>query len=728
MLLLLGPTPDAYAQVPQQSIHPGKTGQALITALQADYTPSQTLGYDVARDEMYRYLDTRDGVLIGVYGGYSVDIPAGQDPSSTAYQSGSGISAEHTWPQSKGSGNEPQKSDMHHLFPVKQTINSARSNRPYSNIVDSNTDTWYIDASSQSSIPASNIDGYSENDGSFPSNANYSSRFEPREVHKGNAARAVFYYYVIYNSTISDPNFFEAQKDVLLQWHEQDAVDQNEYDRSQWIAEQQGTNNPFVLDTTLVRRAFGTASSSPTVQLTASSVSAAEGDGSVDLTAQINNPDGNAVDVDLGFDSGSSTATTADIGSYATQTITFGSGATSGDTQTVTVTLTDDDAVEGDEVASFALENLQPSGAAALGSNQTLDLLIEDNDTSPLVINEILADPASGITGDANGDGTRDFADDEFVEIYNTGTSAVDMSGYVIEDEVGVRHTVPEGTRLDPGVALTVFGGGTPTGIPGVVQTASGGQLRLNNSGDTVTLKDASGGTLGAVSYGGEGSDNQSLTRSPDFTGSFVKHTTISSNLFSPGATTDGVSLPVELAMFDVTASGSTATLAWTTASERSNAGFHVQRATRNGWLSLGFVEGAGTTDTPQDYRFRTEALSPGPQTFRLKQVDVDGTTSLSSEQTVTIRTAGTLVLTGPNPIPSGQQARLVVQVGTAQHVDVVLYNVLGQQVQMLFDGTATPGTPAEATLAPDGLASGVYFVRATGETVRATERIAIVR
>ena len=48
------------------------------------------------------------------------------------------------------------------------------------------------------------------------------------------------------------------------------------------------------------------------------------------------------------------------------------------------------------------------------------------------VINEILADPASGLAGDSNGDGVRDFSDDEFVEVVNVSGASVDISGWTL--------------------------------------------------------------------------------------------------------------------------------------------------------------------------------------------------------------------------------------------------------------------------------------------------------
>ncbi len=159
------------------------------------------------------------------------------------------------------------------------------------------------------------------------------------------------------------------------------------------------------------------------------------------------------------------------------------------------------------------------------------------------VINEINADP-DGTNGDANGDGTVNSSQDEFVEVLNRSGSVVDISGWTISDGFGVRHTFPGGTMVEPGCGILVFGGGTPTGDFGGMpaQTASGGLLGLNNGGDTVTLSDGMS-AIAAETYGGGGGNNQSLTRDPDVTGPFVEHSTATGAmgaLFSPGQTVPG--------------------------------------------------------------------------------------------------------------------------------------------------------------------------------------------
>ena len=61
-----------------------------------------------------------------------------------------GVNTEHTWPQSKGARDEPLRSDMHHLFPVRDEVNSSRGNLPYGEVPDDRADAWYTLDVSQS--------------------------------------------------------------------------------------------------------------------------------------------------------------------------------------------------------------------------------------------------------------------------------------------------------------------------------------------------------------------------------------------------------------------------------------------------------------------------------------------------------------------------------------------------------------------------------------------------
>ena len=218
----------------------------LINFLRANYKTSTTLGYNNARDTMYLRIDHIDGQVKGVYTNYAVDLPeTGVDPSTHLYENG--MNCEHIWPQSMYEGSDPMKSDMHHLRPSKENVNSSRGNKPFGDNPDSQTDTWFWMSQSQSSIPSNNIDEYSESETAY---------FEPREDRKGDIARSVFYFYTMY-SEVTEDNFFESQKEILKTWHEQDPINEDEVTRTWQIAgHQEDKPNPFILDTTLVERAY----------------------------------------------------------------------------------------------------------------------------------------------------------------------------------------------------------------------------------------------------------------------------------------------------------------------------------------------------------------------------------------------------------------------------------------------------------------------------------------
>ncbi len=232
-----------------QTIFPGLSGQRLLDSLVARYKPNTTLGYTGARNYMFTVLDNHNDSVTCVYTGFRIYL---NHNSSNAIQEAlaRGINTEHTWPQSLGATGLA-KSNLHHLFPTRTDVNSARGSLPFAEIPDAQTDKWYRLDYMLTYIPVQFIDEYSE--------LKINQQFEPREDHKGNVARAMFYFYTMYKdqANSADPTFFPLQKYVLRSWNSMDPVDAAEIARTNMIASQQeGKPNPFVLDTSLIRRAY----------------------------------------------------------------------------------------------------------------------------------------------------------------------------------------------------------------------------------------------------------------------------------------------------------------------------------------------------------------------------------------------------------------------------------------------------------------------------------------
>lgn len=231
-------------------LFPGVLGTSLMDSLIKYYKSSSNLGYDAGRDTLYGIIDKIDGYLTCVYSGWSIYMQAGQDPSTWAYSND--INCEHTWPQSLGATGLGE-GDLHHLYPTEVDVNSARGNLPFGDVADNQTNRWYYNNSYITTVPSSNINNYSE----LLTNI----KFEPREDHKGNAARSMFYFYTMYKGQYlaldPDTSFFKDQIATLLLWHYQDIVDARELTRTYKIGSyQQNKPNPYVIDTTLARRVF----------------------------------------------------------------------------------------------------------------------------------------------------------------------------------------------------------------------------------------------------------------------------------------------------------------------------------------------------------------------------------------------------------------------------------------------------------------------------------------
>ena len=368
--------------------------------------------------------------------------------------------------------------------------------------------------------------------------------------------------------------------------------------------------------------------------------------------------------------------------------------------------------------------------AEASNADANVTLLPAAPSPQPLVINEFFADPASG--DDPNGDGSAGGDDEEeFVEIVNNTGGPVDLGGYELVDAADNTYTFPEGTSVPDGEAATIFGGGTPTGVPGFTDT---GLPALNNGGDDIILRNEGGSPIDQVTYADPPpfspvQEGVSTTRAPDFTGPMALSSAVGPD-FTPGQTNDGgTNLPVELADFSARLDGEDALLTWRTLSETTNSGFAVQHRVGDGAFErVGFREGQGSTTEATAYRFRVDDLRAGAHAFRLKQIDVDGSASLTDVVTVEVALdeAFTWTRVAPNPV-SGTGA-LSMRVQETQEVTVELYDVLGRRVRTLHDGPMPSGGRHQMTLDTGALAGGTYLLRVDGESFSDTQRVTVVK
>ena len=253
---------DATAQRPIAS---GVDGSALIDQLLDTYGGATTLDYNGgARDTLFGVVYNAQGDSIrGVYTDFARFIPENADPTAAACNfdtsgctDANDINTEHSWPQSRGSDLPPAEGDMHILFPARGDVNGARLNFPFAEIPDADADRWFYQDLTRTTPPTAGIENWSKVDDE--DTGGVSETFEPRDAVKGDIARAMFYFVTMYPDD-ADIAFFREQRQTLQQWHANDPVDTAEVRRNVLKASYQDNKlNPYIVDPSLVERAFGT--------------------------------------------------------------------------------------------------------------------------------------------------------------------------------------------------------------------------------------------------------------------------------------------------------------------------------------------------------------------------------------------------------------------------------------------------------------------------------------
>lgn len=289
------------------------------------------------------------------------------------------------------------------------------------------------------------------------------------------------------------------------------------------------------------------------VSFVSASATVAEGAGTYQLAVSIQSPSPTlATSVEVVLTTGNAGT---DI-TYSTQVVTFPANTSAN--RTVTVTIVNNTEVEADETFTFSLQNqAQPGGSAEIGAISTFTLNVDDDDVSPLKINEFCAFPSASGTGvDANGDGNINGNNDEFIELVNAGASDLDLSGWAIYAgaPATLRFTFDAGTVLEPGEALVVFGGWHTGQSPaplkiggsrvffGVVSGTANTGLGLSNTGTTIQVKNTLGVVQTEYTYA-EAETVSSVSRvlDPEITGNtYIAHPALAGKTISPGTKADG--------------------------------------------------------------------------------------------------------------------------------------------------------------------------------------------
>jgi len=177
--------------------------------------------------------------------------------------------------------------------------------------------------------------------------------------------------------------------------------------------------------------------------------------------------------------------------------------------------------------------------------------------------------------------------------------------------------------------------------------------------------------------------------------------------------------IPVELESFTAAANENSVTLNWSTATEKNNSGFSIERKTPldERWIEVGFVPGFGTTTERKSYSYTDVNLAMSSYSYRLKQIDFDGTVEYSNEVFVEVGAPTNFALLQNYPNPFNPSTTIEFSIPEASNISIEVFNIVGELVASLANQSFNAGYHSlsfNASNLPSG--TYVYQLKASGQ------------
>lgn len=642
----------------------------------------------------------------------------------------------HSWMPSYPSESGPEYSDQHHLFPTNQNkANSVRSNHPFGIVVQ--VTNSYLE-------------------GKLGYNARGKLVYEPRNEHKGDAARALLYMALCYHgengydwsfrylNQTRLPSLGEDSIEValLLQWHAQDPPDAWERARNDSVYQYQGNRNPFVdhpeyvwlIDFyTMTKVSSTTLAPEPTNSAT-DLVARALSDNSMQITWNDAIPGAQAPSgYLLQIRSLSTPSPPTDGVVYSDDTDVSDGTATIhipyGSTQSITLSNVKNNTLytvwlysyNGDGSArNYKTDGTVPSDTCLVG------YMVPSNH---VVLYSIYG----------GGGNTGALYKNDFIVLYNPTSQAISLQGWSVQyaSATGSTWQVTELTGEIQAygfylIAEAAGSGGsvdlpTPDVSGSIPMSATAGKVALCRTTAQLSgsqpvssdIVDFVGYGTTALFYEGSGpapapSNTTYITRDTygTDTDDNSRDFSVTSDIQPRNSNTEPLS--VELSMMNAVVNSEGVILTWRTACELNNFGFEVERMNLNDekWVMIGFVHGHGTSFVAHSYTFVDSRVGNGAYRYRLKQIDIDGAYQYSPEIEVDVSIPQRFVLFQNYPNPFNPSTTIEFMLPNNGLTTLKVYDFLGREVRVLVNEYRTAGIVHRVEFDGTGLSSGVYIYK----------------
>jgi hypothetical protein len=186
-------------------------------------------------------------------------------------------------------------------------------------------------------------------------------------------------------------------------------------------------------------------------------------------------------------------------------------------------------------------------------------------------------------------------------------------------------------------------------------------------------------------------------------------------------------SLPVELSSFMASVNGNAVDLKWTTASEINNRGFQIEKNAGSGFVPLAFISGHGTSTQLNNYSYIDKNVSGGAYSYRLKQIDYDGTFKYSKVVEINLSGPNKFELGQNYPNPFNPTTTINFALPKTERVRIIVYNLIGQEVYQVTNRDYDAGNHS-IQFNGSNLSSGVYFYRIQAGTFSQVKKMILMK
>ncbi len=341
---------------------------------------------------------------------------------------------------------------------------------------------------------------------------------------------------------------------------------------------------------------------------------------------------------------------------------------------------------------------------------------------------------AAGLSGiiEHTTDGGNNWIEQQVISSYDFSDVffSNDSTGFVVGDYLGLPHYGVIFKTTNGGVNWNEIPLGADELILGIYFTDEQNGWAVGN--------DYGSGNIGIVYRTTDGGDVWSKQTIPLvdalFSVFFINNTTgWAAGHIGTIIATDNVT-PVELSSFTAEVENNDVNLNWQTATETNNKGFEIKRSNSKSeiknqeWEAIGFVNGHGTSTEKNNYSFVDKNLQPGRYSYKLIQVDYDGTRNESKIINIDINSQPSDFSLKQNyPNPFNPSTTIEYSIPKSSEVKLKIYNTLGEEIKTLVNSFKQAGK-YKVNLDLSKFSSGVYFYRLKAGSYNQTRKMILLR